>query len=127
MRIRIILTAAALVTALAVAGSATGRPSATKLKGTVGPNYTITLKNSSGKKVTTLKHGMYTIVVSDKSSFHSFVLEGPGVEVVGLLDPLDAGLGRRGGLRPWHGLRLSGPVLPVVVGSGSGRRGRWRG
>ena len=82
MRIRIVLAAAALAlaTGLAVAGSAGAKSAIATLKGTVGPGYTITLKNAAGKKVTTLKHGMYKIVVSDKASIHSFVLEGPGVE-----------------------------------------------
>lgn len=80
MRIRIVLAVAGLVAALAVASSAGARSTVTTLKGTVGPNFTITLKNASGKKVTTLKHGMYKIVVTDKASIHSFVIEGPGVE-----------------------------------------------
>ena len=52
--------------------------SATKLSGTTGPGFTITLKKA-GKKVTTLKPGKYTISVSDKSSSHDFVLTGPGI------------------------------------------------
>jgi plastocyanin len=50
-----------------------------KLTGTVGPGYTISLKRA-GKKVTTLKAGRYTFVVSDKASIHNFELEGPGVD-----------------------------------------------
>jgi plastocyanin len=49
--------------------------SAPKLKGTVGPGYTISLKDSTGKKVTSLKAGKYTFVVSDKASIHNFTLE----------------------------------------------------
>ena len=61
--------------ALAVAGAAFSRSSATPtLKGVVGPGYTISLKKG-GKKVKTLKAGKYRIVVSDKSSFHNFTLE----------------------------------------------------
>ncbi len=80
MRIRIALAATGLAAALAVVGSAGARSTVTTLKGTVGPGFTITLKNASGKKVTTLRHGTYKLVVSDKASIHSFVLEGPGVE-----------------------------------------------
>ncbi len=80
MRIRIVLSMAGLAAALAVAGSAGARSAVTTLKGTVGPGYTITLKNAAGKKVTTLKHGTYKLVVTDKASIHSFVIEGPGVE-----------------------------------------------
>ena len=66
---------AAIVAAIAVpsAGAATG-----KLVGTVGPGFTITLKQA-GKKVTTLKAGTYTITVQDKSNIHDFHLSGPGV------------------------------------------------
>jgi plastocyanin len=49
--------------------------SAPKLTGTVGPGFTISLKDSTGKKVTKLKRGKYTFVVTDKSSIHNFVLE----------------------------------------------------
>jgi plastocyanin len=48
---------------------------APKLTGTVGPGFTI----SMAKKPT--KAGKYTLVVSDKSSFHNFHLIGPGVNV----------------------------------------------
>ena len=58
-------------TVFAVAG-------ATKLAGTTGPGFTITLKKA-GRKVTTLTAGRYTITVSDKSKSHDFVLTGPGV------------------------------------------------
>jgi plastocyanin len=69
------VVAALLVTGLAMASS-TATP---VLKGTVGPGYTISLKNASGKKVTKLTAGTYRFVVSDKASIHNFVLEGPGV------------------------------------------------
>jgi plastocyanin len=47
-----------------------------KLTGTVGPGFTITL-TQGGKKVTKLKAGKYTLVVNDKSSMHSYGLDGP--------------------------------------------------
>ena len=47
-----------------------------KLAGTVGPGYTIML-NQSGKKVTKLKTGTYAFVIDDRSSRHSFGLDGP--------------------------------------------------
>ena len=47
-----------------------------KLIGTVGPGFTITL-TKAGKKVTKLSAGRYTFVISDKSSNHSFALDGP--------------------------------------------------
>ena len=48
--------------------------SSQKLVGTVGPSFTITLKQGS-KKVTKLKAGKYTFVVHDKSSIHNFTVE----------------------------------------------------
>ena len=47
-----------------------------KLTGTVGPGFTITL-TQGGKKVTKLKTGKYTFVINDKSSMHSYGLDGP--------------------------------------------------
>ena len=70
MRKLLALTAAAL--ALAVAADVLA--ATPKLKGTVGPGFTITL-TQGGTKVTKLKAGTYTLVVSDKAAIHNFVLE----------------------------------------------------
>ena len=51
-----------------------------KLDGTVGPGFDISLTDSSGKAVTTLAAGTYTIVVDDKADIHNFHLTGPGVD-----------------------------------------------
>jgi plastocyanin len=51
----------------------------TKLKGDVGPGFTIHLKSAAGKTVKTLKPGLYSVTVVDKSTIHDFVLEGPGL------------------------------------------------
>ncbi len=69
---RLFLTTAALVASLAIVIPATA--STPKLTGTVGPGFTIRL-TMGGKKVTKLKAGKYTFVISDKASIHSFVLE----------------------------------------------------
>jgi plastocyanin len=62
-------------TALAFAGAASSRSSSTpRLKGTVGPGFTISLKKA-GRTVTTLKPGSYAFVIADKSSIHNFTLE----------------------------------------------------
>jgi plastocyanin len=74
MKRRLLLPAVIGVSGLAFAAQ-TFAMSAPKLKGTVGPGFTISLKDSTGKKVTTLNAGKYTFVVTDKSSIHSFVLE----------------------------------------------------
>ena len=60
--------------------SSPSRPSPRRAgrSGTVGPGFTITLKQG-GKKVSTLKAGSYKIVVADKSNIHDFHLTGPGV------------------------------------------------
>jgi plastocyanin len=49
-----------------------------KANGTVGPGFTISLKQN-GKKVTQLKAGRVSITVRDLSSGHNFHLTGPGV------------------------------------------------
>ena len=67
---------AAAVAAVAV-GSALGNPAATPtLVGTVGPGYTIALKQNN-KAVKTLKAGKYKLVIHDKASIHAFSLDGP--------------------------------------------------
>jgi plastocyanin len=74
---------AAAAVAVAIAASAEARSSSTRLIGTVGPGYTITLKKGTAK-VKTLKAGKYTFVVTDKASIHDFTIErekgGPKIE-----------------------------------------------
>jgi plastocyanin len=74
-RIRLTL-ATAVALALVTAAPTSAAP--TKLVGTVGPGFTITL-TKGGKKVTSLKPGSYSITVNDKSTFHNFHVTGPGV------------------------------------------------
>jgi hypothetical protein len=66
-----VLVAAALAVAGAAFSSSNSMPT---LKGVTGPGYSVSL-TKGGKKVKTLKAGKYKIVVSDKSTFHSSVLE----------------------------------------------------
>ncbi len=66
---------AAIVAALSVPSALAATPT---LTGTVGPGFTITLKQGSAK-VTKLKAGKYVFKISDKSSIHNFHLKGPGV------------------------------------------------
>ena len=76
---RLILAAAtAALTALAFSGPAAAATAGT-LRATVGPEFTISLTDASGNRVTQLDPGTYTIVVEDKSDFHNFHLSGPGV------------------------------------------------
>ena len=78
MRHSIRLVPACLLAGLVLAAPAMARPAATKLTGTVGPGFTISLAKA-GKKVTKLKAGTYTITVSDKASIHNFHLFGPSL------------------------------------------------
>ena len=78
---RIALVAAGVVAALAVAAPIGATSSVTKLTGTVGPGFTITLKKGTAT-VKTLKPGSYRITVKDKSNMHNFHLKGPGVNKV---------------------------------------------
>lgn len=68
-----------LLAALAPASSQAATP---KLVASVGPGFTISLKNAAGAKVTTLKAGTYSITVKDRSPMHDFRLRGPGVNRV---------------------------------------------
>lgn len=75
-RFRLALAAAALGL-IAVVPAQAALP---KLTGSVGPGFTITLKKGT-TKVTNLKAGKYTLVVSDKATTHNFHLTGAGVNV----------------------------------------------
>src|SRR5438046_7984668 len=72
---RIVLTLLAALALLVAATAASASAAATKLAGTVGPGFTITLKDSSGHKVTKLKAGKYAITVRDKAPIHSYRVE----------------------------------------------------
>ena len=78
---RITVALAVMLAALVTAASASSSAGATKLTGTVGPGFTITLKKGS-TKVRTLKPGRYTITVRDRSDDHDFHLKGPRVNKV---------------------------------------------
>lgn len=70
-----VLSFAAIVAAIAT-GAFGQRTTAPTLNGTVGPGYTITLKQN-GKLVKTLKAGSYKFVIADKATIHAFSLDGP--------------------------------------------------
>ena len=75
MRVRIAVVTAVVAFGLAGAAIAFGSASATTLKGTVGPGFTISLKDSKGHKVKTLKAGTYKIAITDKADIHTFSLK----------------------------------------------------
>jgi len=70
------LTAAAV---LAVVAAQPAEAAPKRLNATVGPGFTITIKNAAGKKFTTLKPGKYILVITDRSAAHNFHLRGPGI------------------------------------------------
>jgi plastocyanin len=73
--LRIITIIAAVLVATVAAAAALGQSASTPtLKGTVGPGFTISL-TKGGKKVRTLRAGIYTISVRDKAASHNFTLE----------------------------------------------------
>ena len=74
--------AAGVLAALALGAPAGSQAAAPKLVAAVGPGFTITLKNASGARVTSLKAGTYAITVDDRSSVHDFRLKGPGTNKV---------------------------------------------
>lgn len=63
-------------------GLADAQASGSRLIGTVGPSFNITLTNTSGRIVTRLPAGTYTLVVRDRSNIHDFHLIGPGLNRV---------------------------------------------
>jgi plastocyanin len=73
--LRIITVIAAALVATVAAAAALGQSASTPiLRGTVGPGFTISL-TKGGKKVRTLRAGIYTITVRDKAASHNFTLE----------------------------------------------------
>lgn len=56
-------------------------PTATALKGTVGPGFDISLTTADGQPLGTLASGATELDVEDLASAHNFHLTGPGVDV----------------------------------------------
>ena len=77
LRLRFVLIPVAA--AFAFLPSASLAQTGTPLTGTVGPSFTIVLRDASGARVTHLDTGRYTITVNDLSDIHNFHLTGPGV------------------------------------------------
>ena len=70
---------ASLVAALALATWSTASAAPSKLRGSVGPSETISLKTANGKKVSVVSRGTYAITVRDNSDEHNFFISGPGL------------------------------------------------
>jgi plastocyanin len=77
-KLLVVMAIVALAAAIATAAFA-GGASSTPLAGTVGPGFTITLKDAHGKIVRRLKPGTYTFKIHDLSPIHDFHLHGAGV------------------------------------------------
>lgn len=69
---------AAAATVLAASWAEAAPP---KLQGTVGPDFSIHLKQG-GRPVKSLRAGTYLVTVADRSPIHNFHLRGPGVNKV---------------------------------------------
>jgi len=80
-RYRFLVPIAAGLLTLALHGGAAAPAATVTLYATVGPGYTITLKDAAGVDITQLPEGSYSIVVSDQASNHNFHLTGPGVNM----------------------------------------------
>jgi uncharacterized protein (DUF2141 family) len=72
----VLLFMAVAVAAVLVAGASARRSATPVLTGTVGPGFTIDLKQGT-RPVKTLKAGTYKVVIHDKSSIHGWSLDGP--------------------------------------------------
>lgn len=78
MRLRgpaLLAASAAVVLAPGALGAA-----APQLFGSVGPDFSIALRDAAGAAVTKVDPGTYDVEVRDLSDFHNFRLTGPGVE-----------------------------------------------
>ena len=75
----ITLPMALVVAAVLAVGPASAAPKT--VNGTVGPGFTISLKQG-GRNVARLQPTTYRFTVTDKSSMHNFHIYGPGVNKV---------------------------------------------
>jgi plastocyanin len=77
-RTRALCIAAVAVAAMLLPNAAWAQ---TRLNATVGPGFTISLRDATGANVTHLPVGTYEIVVNDQGIEHNFHLTGPGVDM----------------------------------------------
>ena len=76
-----ILVVAALVALLSAVGSARADNPTLVADVGLGDSFSISLKDATGTAVTHLAAGTYTLLIHDRSAFHNFDLNGPGVAV----------------------------------------------
>jgi plastocyanin len=79
---RTLLVTALAIAAVSIPAAATGSSSraTVTLTGSVGPGFTISLRNADGSTVSHLDPGTYDISVTDNAIEHNFHLSGPGVD-----------------------------------------------
>ena len=125
MRRTFVIVASSLVT-LAVAGIAIAATTPTTLFGTVGPGFSITLRDAQGNAVTRVEPGEFEVEVDDRSEEHNFHLSGPGVDVSTDVDAVGKQTfkvtlanGRYTFVCDPHSSRMLG-AFTVGAGSGSG-------
>jgi plastocyanin len=78
-RTRMLAAAGLAALGTSIVGAGTAGAATPKLTASVSDPLNISL-TVGGKKVSKLKAGTYTIVVSDKAADHNFHLKGPGVD-----------------------------------------------
>src|SRR5688572_3032240 len=69
------LAALAALVVVSVAVAADAPPT---LRGTVGPGFTITLRDAQGNAATRVAPGAYELELDDRSEEHNFHFSGPG-------------------------------------------------
>ena len=74
------VAAFAVASLLGAADGAAGQAQNPKLVGSVGPGFSITLRDAQGNAVTRVEPGTYDIEVRDLADLHTFHLRGPGVD-----------------------------------------------
>jgi plastocyanin len=75
---RVHILGVVLLASAAMAGVAIAASTETTLSGSVGPGFSITLRDAQGNAVTRVEPGEFEIEVDDKSEEHNFHLLGPG-------------------------------------------------
>ena len=78
-RVLALAVAVAIAALLGATHGSAAPTQTTKLFGTVGPGFSIILRDAQGNRVTTLDPGPYAVEVEDLSGEHNFHLAGPGV------------------------------------------------
>jgi hypothetical protein len=86
--LRLFLLFPLVLAAVLLPGSAHSAATATSLTVTVGPGYNIRIADASGKTVTQLDPGDYSLTIHNLSPLqeHNFHLQGPGVDMASAFD-----------------------------------------